>query len=91
MVHFELNLGAAMLNSEEIDIPCPECGHEASKTVDWVKANDELSCRRCGSVINLENERPFLIIAHVTRRIAKLRRSLAKFRNNARGGAKKRR
>ncbi|MDX0611118.1 hypothetical protein GOC90_27280, partial [Sinorhizobium medicae] len=38
VVHFELNLGAAMLNSEEIDIPCPECGHEASKTVDWIVA-----------------------------------------------------
>jgi uncharacterized Zn finger protein len=80
-----------MFDSEEIDIPCPECGHEVIKTVDWVKVNDELSCRRCGSVIDLESERHFLIIAHVTQRIAKLRRSLASFRINARGGAKKRR
>ena len=80
-----------MYDSEEIDIPCPECGHEVSKTVDWVKMNDELSCGRCGSVIDLENERHFLIIAHVTQRIAKLRRSLARFRYNARGGTRKRR
>lgn len=71
--------------NEEIDIPCPECGHEASKTVDWVKANDELSCRRCGSVIELENEKHLLIIEHVTQGITRLRRSLAKFRKDARG------
>ncbi|WP_153318600.1 hypothetical protein [Sinorhizobium meliloti] len=71
--------------NEEIDIPCPECGHEVSKTVDWVKANDELSCRRCGSVIELENEKHLLIIEHVTQGITRLRRSLAKFRKDARG------
>ncbi|ASJ59366.1 hypothetical protein SMB554_09255 [Sinorhizobium meliloti] len=71
--------------NEEIDIPCPECGQEASKTVDWVKANDELSCRRCGSVIELENEKHLLIIEHVTQSITKLRRSLAKFRKEPRG------
>ncbi|MDX0065918.1 hypothetical protein GOB13_23315 [Sinorhizobium meliloti] len=71
--------------NEEIDIPCPECGHEVSKTVDWVKANDELSCRRCGSVIELENEKHLLIIEHVTQSITTLRRSLARFRRDARG------
>lgn len=75
--------------NEEIDIPCPECGHEVCKTIDWVKANDELSCRRCGSVIELENEKHLLIIEHVTQSIAKLRRSLAKFRKDAPGMRKR--
>lgn len=74
-----------MFDSEEIDIPCPECGHEVSKTVDWVKENDELSCRRCGSIVELENEKHFLIIEHVTQSITKLRRSLANFPKDARG------
>lgn len=76
--------------NEEIDIPCPECGHEVSKTVDWVKANDELSCRRCGSVIELESEKHVLIIEHVTQSITKLRRSLAKFRKEPRGTPRRR-
>ncbi len=80
-----LNLSAAMFDNEEIYIPCPGCGHEISKTVDWVKTNDELSCKRCGSVIELENERHLLIIEHVTQSITKLRRSLAKSRKDARG------
>jgi uncharacterized Zn finger protein len=74
-----------MFDNEEIGIPCPECGHETSRPVAWVKANDELPCRRCGTAIVLENEKHLLTIEQVAQNMTKLRRSLAKFRRNARG------
>ncbi|HEV7308382.1 hypothetical protein [Ensifer sp.] len=75
----------------EIDIPCPECGHENSQRVAWVKANDELPCEQCGSAIALEDEKHLLVIEQATANIAKLRRSLAKFRNYSTGATRKRR
>ncbi|PST24238.1 hypothetical protein C7U60_09760 [Mesorhizobium plurifarium] len=74
-----------MPDHEEIGVPCPECGHETSKPVAWVKANDELPCRRCGTPIALENEKHLLTIEQVAQSMTKLRRPLEKFRRNARG------
>ncbi|WP_104663856.1 hypothetical protein [Ensifer adhaerens] len=70
---------------DEIDVPCPECGHENGTPAALVKANAELPCERCGTAIALEDQKHMLIIEHVTGNIAKLRRSLAKFRNYGHG------
>lgn len=43
-----------LVEDEEIELTC-ECGHKIGKRLGWLKANKELSCTVCGTVIDLVN------------------------------------
>ncbi len=68
---------------DEIEVECPECGHENGTPVDRVRDDEHVPCERCGSAIALGRRKHLLIIEHVTKNIAKLRRSLTKFRQSS--------
>ena len=65
-----------MFEKAEIGIPCPKCGHKTDKSIAWIKANDELVCHGCGSMIRLEKEKLFAGLKKVDDSIAQLRKSL---------------
>jgi len=37
-------------------MPCPQCGHKATKTIRWLKANDHFTCPGCGQRIDLQRD-----------------------------------
>lgn len=42
-----------LFDSQSIEIPCPQCGHKHPKTIGWIKAHSEISCR-CGVTVQLD-------------------------------------
>lgn len=39
----------------DLPIPCPECGHETSQKIGWLKTNDQFPCAGCGKSITLDS------------------------------------
>ena len=33
-------------------LPCPDCGHEASKAIDWLKTHESYVCEGCGASVH---------------------------------------
>lgn len=44
-----------ILDSAEIDMPCPQCGHENTKTLGWLKHNKHMVCAGCSEVIAVDS------------------------------------
>jgi hypothetical protein len=65
----------SIFDDTEIAIPCKSCGHETKKSVRWMKANRQFTCR-CGTVINLHTDELLREIAKVEAEIAKLNRTV---------------
>ncbi len=65
------------LDQQEIDIPCPQCGHESSKSVRWLQANERFTCA-CGAVIVLEHEQFRAGIKQAEKSLNELGETLAK-------------
>ena len=40
----------------EVDIPCPNCGHEAKHSVGWLRIHKRVHCARCGRRSDIEME-----------------------------------
>ncbi len=49
-------MAKSILDSAEIGVPCPGCGHETKKSVGWLRSHDELVCSGCGETIRLDDE-----------------------------------
>jgi DNA-directed RNA polymerase subunit RPC12/RpoP len=43
----------SILDEQTIDISCPDCGTEHTKTIGWMKTNDNIACT-CGATIVLD-------------------------------------
>lgn len=69
-----------MFEKAEIGIPCPECGHETSKTIAWIKAHDEMVCEGpdCGRTIHLERENLLAGLKDAEQSMAKFRKSIGR-------------
>ncbi|MBY5585326.1 hypothetical protein [Rhizobium leguminosarum] len=61
-----------MFDKQTIDIPCPKCGHETTKTIAWIKAHNDFVCAKCGSMITIDKE-------EILAGLKKAKASLAKF------------
>ena len=44
-----------LFDNAELAIPCPQCGHEAEKTIGWLKSHEQMTSPGCGSVIALDS------------------------------------
>ncbi len=65
-------MAKAFFDDEMLDIPCPDCGKNAEKSVRWLKANKKLTCSGCGQTIDLQSDQ-------FRREIAKAEKSIADF------------
>lgn len=45
------------LDTHEISLTCPKCGHETKKSVGWLKANNKFTCGGCNSAVNLDTDK----------------------------------
>jgi transcription initiation factor IIE alpha subunit len=43
-----------LLDDKEIRFDCPKCGHKLRESIGWFKANNQVSCPGCGSIITLD-------------------------------------
>ena len=41
-------------DDKPIDLPCPTCGQKNAKTLKWVAANNQFTCK-CGQVVTFDN------------------------------------
>ena len=69
---------AGQLDSGQIDIPCPGCGHKNTKTVGWLKTHNDLTCGGCGNVIDIEASGFRKGMREIDAELAKLNKSLNK-------------
>lgn len=44
----------SVFDDQTIDIPCPNCGAKAKKSVAWIRRHDEITCAGCGAAITLK-------------------------------------
>lgn len=44
-----------LFDATRVDVPCPVCGHNASRTIGWLEANKDsaVSCENCARELNL--------------------------------------
>ncbi|QQF02875.1 hypothetical protein [Sinorhizobium meliloti] len=68
-----------MLETAEIGVPCPKCGHKTTKTIAWIKAHDDFACSGCGATIAVEANELVAGIQKAEQSLAKLRKSLGQF------------
>jgi predicted RNA-binding Zn-ribbon protein involved in translation (DUF1610 family) len=40
----------------KVRLPCPNCGHETTKTIEWVKGHTHFVCETCGATVSLDSE-----------------------------------
>ena len=45
-----------LLDEVAIPIPCPRCGKEAMKKIGWLKANVDIICEACNTVLRHDRE-----------------------------------
>ena len=45
-----------MFSKASISFSCSGCGHEAKKSMQWLRANDEFICPACGGTVSLESD-----------------------------------
>lgn len=65
-----------MFDSQEIGIPCPECGHKTSKSVAWIKTHDKMTCGGCGREITIEDKGFSAGLKEFEKGVADIRKSL---------------
>ena len=46
-----------MLESQSIEVPCPQCGKKAKKTIGWIKAHSEYTCAGCNNTVKLDRNK----------------------------------
>ncbi|WP_411906297.1 hypothetical protein [Rhizobium mayense] len=72
-----------MFDNKSISIPCPGCGQKTSKTIAWIKANDNFICDGCGRPITIKAE-------ELLSGLEEAKKAIADFKRNLRGIGKRR-
>ena len=57
-------------DQQVIGIACPHCGHQHSKTIAWLKANDAIPCL-CGRSVVLDPEDFALALAEIEQQLSR--------------------
>ena len=65
-------MAKGFFDDQTLDIPCPDCGKKAEKSVGWLKANKKFTCSGCGQTIDLQSDQ-------FRRELAKAEKALANF------------
>lgn len=45
-----------MFDTQNLNIPCPQCGQKVEKSVGWIKANDSYVCPGCSGLVSLDKQ-----------------------------------
>lgn len=72
---------SGLFDSQSLDIPCPQCGKKTPQTVAWLKANAEMVCPGCQTVIALDRDQLFATIKQVEKRLGRFRQAVRRFRS----------
>lgn len=72
-------MAKSILDDASIDIPCPQCGKETSKSIGWIKANQEFACPGCGNTIRLDSEAAIRELQKADNALDDLRAALKNF------------
>lgn len=67
-----------LLDSQRIEIPCPNCQRKLSETIAKLKAVSKLRCRFCGSEFDVDKTKMRAEFAKVEQELAKFQRTLGR-------------
>lgn len=67
-----------LLDSHNIEIPCPHCSKKNSETIGRLKTKREITCRHCGASFDLDTSNLRREVAQVENQLAQLNRTLGK-------------
>lgn len=68
------------LDTQSVDIPCPQCGEKTAKTVAWLKTETEFACDGCGATVSVNADEFRAGLKSVEDALARLGRGLGKRR-----------
>jgi len=59
-------------------ISCATCGETIQKSVSWLIAKDNMTCKGCSSFIDLKNAETFFLISEAAKHCARMDAELSK-------------
>lgn len=63
----------------EMNVPCPNCGHETAQTLGWLKRSPQWLCEGCGLTVQLDASDVARGVQEMEEALAELERELKKF------------
>lgn len=70
---------AGLFDKGRLGIPCLGCGEKNEKTINWIKANDQLTCEGCGETITLKRDKLLDGLEQVGQSMADFQKTLKGF------------
>ena len=67
-----------LLDSQRIEIPCPNCQRKLSETLSKLKSVAKLRCRFCGTDVDVSNSKVRTDIAKAKQALAQFQRTLGR-------------
>jgi uncharacterized Zn finger protein len=67
-----------MLDSQSIEIPCPNCSRKRSETIGKIKTNPTLRCVSCGKEFKVDARQFTTEFAKVEKALADLQRTIGR-------------
>lgn len=68
-----------LLDSAEIDIPCPNCGHKTAKSFGWLKAHSDFTCAGCNRSIHVDRDQFLGELRKADSSVESLKRTIDRF------------
>ncbi|MCD0160114.1 hypothetical protein IHN63_02210 [Deinococcus sp. 6YEL10] len=62
----------------QLNVPCPNCGHEVPQTLGWLKRSPEWVCVGCGRTVQLDAEQVARSVKEMEDAVADLQREFKK-------------
>lgn len=67
------------LDSQRIELPCPNCGHKLSERIGKIKTNPTLICNGCGNSFSVDATAFTKEFKKIEKALADLRKTLGRF------------
>ncbi len=72
-------MDANQLDQLSISFPCPDCGGEISKTLEWIKDNNKYWCPSCHVAIDLGGKATRQAVGEIKRALRQVQRAALDF------------
>lgn len=67
-----------MFDDAKIDVPCPSCGKETSKTISWLKSHKEITCGRCNTTFEVDTTKFEKDLRAAEKQVADFKRKMSR-------------
>ncbi len=69
-------MAKSIFDKQPLTIPCPQCGHETTMKISWLKTHNQYTCGGCSTDIHLNTDELLGKLGKADKQIAGLSRNI---------------